>query len=116
MKCPYCGKTARFISSKNFYGKDFGMNIYSCIPCDAYVGTHGDTTKPLGTMANHTLRELRKICHSTFDPYWKHEGMTRTEAYKWLQQRMDLPAEQAHIAMFDTTQCYKLIKIILEVS
>lgn len=114
MLCPYCKKQAEFISSKDFYGRDYGTNLYVCRPCDARVGTHGKSNKPLGIMANHRLRVLRKICHRKFDPLWnnKRSKWARHNAYKWLQEVMELTPEQAHIGMFNEEQCRKLIKIL----
>jgi hypothetical protein len=112
--CPYCGNETKFMTSKEFYGIDYGTNIYVCYPCDAYVGTHGKSKNPLGTPANRELREMRKYAHSMFDPLWKRRKMNRTNAYKWMQQVMDLPPEKAHIGMFNEEQCWKLIKCVKE--
>lgn len=116
VNCPYCGRQAEFISSKEFYGRDYGTNLYLCRPCNAYVGTHGKSKKPLGTMANVTLRSLRKACHYHFDKLWrgKQKRMSRSNAYRWLQKAMGLPQEKAHIAMFDEKQCKKLLSILKE--
>lgn len=117
MNCPYCNNKAEFISSKQFYGTDYGTNLYVCRPCDARVGTHGKGKKPLGTMANVKLRALRRTCHQVFDKRWKYKRnrhWSRHNAYKWLQKVMNLSAEQAHIGMFNEEQCFKLLKILQE--
>jgi len=112
MKCLYCETEAIFVSSKEFYGKDYKTNIYSCVPCDAYVGTHGNSETPLGTMANSELRECRKKAHLHFDKFWKSREMSRSEAYKWMANQMGLGAKGAHIAMFDVGKCEILINKI----
>lgn len=112
MICPYCNERAEFISSKDFYGTDYKTNLYVCEPCDARVGTHKGSKTPLGTMANEKLRKLRKRCHLAFDPKWKSGKMTRTNAYRWLQQEMNLTPEEAHIGMFDEERCLKLLEIL----
>lgn len=115
MNCPYCNKKAEFLSSKEFYGQNYGTNLYVCRPCNARVGTHGKGRKPLGTMANHRLRVLRRICHRKFDPMWKYkrkQNWSRHNAYKWLQKEMRLSPEEAHIGMFDEEKCRELIKIL----
>lgn len=115
MNCPYCHKQAEFITSKQFYGRDYGTNLYVCRQCDARVGTHGKGKEPLGTMANHKLRVLRKICHGKFDPRWnysKNRQRARSRAYGWLQKEMKLTPQEAHIGMFDEEQCRKLIKLL----
>lgn len=102
MKCPYCNKEAEYIDSKYYYsnGKSYGM-MYLCRPCDAYVGTHKNSGKPLGTMANKELRELRKKCHLLFDPLWKSGMMTRKQAYKYLEDNTGVK----HIAWADEDDC-----------
>ncbi|MCG1029288.1 hypothetical protein J5S49_13405 [Virgibacillus halodenitrificans] len=118
MSCPYCGNLAEFISSKNFYGTDYGTNLYVCRQCDARVGTHGKGKTPLGTMANNQLRTLRKLCHKHFDPKWKYKGkarqQARRQAYAWLQDVMGLSPQEAHIGKFNEDQCRKLLKILLK--
>lgn len=114
--CPYCEKEAVFTTSEEFYGRDYGTNLYVCRPCDARIGTHGRSDKPLGTLATLELRELRKQAHAVFDPLWKKNGkeklgMRRTEAYQWLQQVMNLSKKEAHIGKFNEAQCRKLIGI-----
>ena len=112
MNCPYCDQPALFLSSKEYYGKDYGSNLYLCRPCDAYVGTHGKGKTPLGTMANAQVRQWRKSAHSIFDPMWKgrKKFMSRSRAYLWMQEVMNLPPDQAHIGMFDEEQCKLLIE------
>lgn len=116
MKCNYCGKDVVFMSSKKFYGKDYGSNVYSCKPCGAYVGTHGNTSKPLGTLAKAGLRKLRNEAHSLFDPLWKSGKMSRSSAYKYLSNIMFLPAKDTHIGMFDEDDCLYLIAKLKEAS
>lgn len=110
MICPFCGKEAVFMTTKQFYGRDYGGNIYSCKPCDAYVGTHGRSKKSLGTMANAELRSYRMLAHASFDLLWKNGEMHRKSAYSWMQEQMDLTPKEAHIAMFDIEKCKVLIQ------
>ena len=69
------------------YGRNCGTSYkcYYCEPCNAYVGCHKNSRKPLGTLANKELRELRIRTHEIFDPLWKSGKMTRSEAYKMLE-------------------------------
>ncbi len=100
------------MSSKEFYGTDYGTNLYVCLPCDARVGTHRNSKTPLGTLANAALRDLRMQCHKIFDRKWKCGKMSRKKAYKWLQKAMGLSEEKAHIGMFNENQCKKLLQIL----
>ena len=109
MKCPYCNKEANYIDSKHYYsnGVSYGM-MYLCWECDARVGTHKNSGKPLGTMANHYLRELRKQAHSLFDPLWKEKKMTRKEAYSYLKEKTGVK----HIAWARENECKKVISVL----
>lgn len=111
MECNYCGKEAEFMSSKEFYGRDYGVNMYVCRPCDAYTSTHGKGKTPKGTLATPRLRKLRMTAHSIFDPLWrgKYRRMSRGKAYRWMQEAMDMTPEQAHIGMMNEEQCQELI-------
>jgi hypothetical protein len=110
MICPYCNEEAVFMSTEEYYGRDYGTNIYVCRPCDATVGTHGNSRHALGTLANKELRELRKEVHALFDPLWRTKKMLRHNAYKLLQELMNLPKEKAHIGMFNKEQCLEAIE------
>ena len=122
--CPYCGSEAVLTSSKEVYGgRDYGK-IYLCRPCDAYVGVHKGTDRPLGTPANAELRELRKKAHAAFDPIWQHRletkrahdrsytrYMARGGRYKALAELMGIPLKRCHIAMFGVQDCHQAIEI-----
>ncbi len=102
--CPYCKQEPIFVDSSVIYGKSYGM-IYFCKDCDAYCGVHKDTNVPLGRLANKTLRELKKEAHKYFDEIWKSKKMNRSEAYKWLSEKLNLPIEYTHIGMFNEDLC-----------
>lgn len=109
--CPYCDNPAELKDSSVIYGKSYGL-VYICFSCNAYVGTHRNTDRPLGTLANQELRKLRKECHNLFDRLWLTKKMTRHEAYKWLAKQLGLDVEQCHIGMFDVEQCKKVKEIV----
>ena len=111
--CPYCGKEAELIDSSVIYGRSYGM-AYICFDCDAYVGTHKGTEKPLGRLANAELRKWKMRAHDAFDPIWKSRKMSRKKAYSWLAEKLKLPEEKTHIGMFDIGMCKKVIEICLE--
>ena len=112
--CPYCQCQARLTDSKEIYGKSYG-NIYVCDLCNAYVGCHKGTDRPLGRLANKKLRKLRSRCHELFDPMWKDCSMSRTEAYEWLRNILGLSKKVCHIAKFDETICERMIRLLEEV-
>lgn len=107
MICDYCGQPAQHVSGDIVYPHRhdlYSKKFYMCVPCDAYVGCHADG-KPLGRLANHSLRTAKMRAHVVFDSLWQSGRMTRHAAYKWLSHAMDLPKEQTHIGMFDIGQC-----------
>jgi len=116
--CPYCGGKSQQINSSIVYGSDFGP-IYACLPCEAWVGVHKNSNKPLGRLANHELRQLKKAAHEIFDPIWhkiiEDEGelrwKARRRAYVWLSNKSGIPDHLCHIGMMDEDQCKLVIQI-----
>jgi hypothetical protein len=111
MNCPYCAEEAVLTDSAEVYSRSYGP-IYLCRPCQAWVGVHKGTTRPLGTLANAELREWRKRAHAAFDPLWKGRRMKRAVAYQRLAEIVGVPKQQAHIGMFTVEQCQKLINAL----
>ncbi len=88
--------------------------IYLCQNCNARVGCHKGTDRPLGNVANEVLRLKRMETHSIFDAFWRSHGMTRTGAYKWLSQKMELPEKHTHIGSFEMDACEQVIGLCRE--
>lgn len=110
--CDYCGKPAELVSSATVYqGREYGP-IWYCPDCNAWVGTHKGTDRPLGRLANAELRKMKRMAHAAFDPLWRGKSsFTRSAAYEWLAEEMGLPVEQTHIGMFDVEQCKRCVEI-----
>ncbi len=106
--CPYCLQEAEFVDSSVVYGKSYGY-IYLCTPCNAYVGVHEATNKPLGTLADKATREARKIAHRAFDNIWQRHLMKRKHAYHELAKRMGV--REIHIGESDAATCVKITDI-----
>jgi hypothetical protein len=123
-ECPYCKGSASIQPATVIYGSSGKTypDVLVCDGstgggrCDAYVGTHTAGPrigKPLGTIADRELRELRKICHNRyFDPLWKEGEKERKEAYDYLSMIMAKPKLLAHIAMFNTADCGHFIHLM----
>jgi len=113
VSCPYCGQQAEYVDSAVIYGRSYGM-VYLCRQCDAYVGVHKGTDQPLGRLANRELRRWRNRAHAMFDPLWQKGRFRRrrNDAYAWLAEKMGLPKEETHIAMFNVPQCKQVIQIM----
>lgn len=116
--CRYCGGVIKLVPAVSIYGeaaaKRLGLereHIYQCQNCNARVGCHKGTTRPLGNVANETLRLKRMETHQVFDAYWKRQNMSRTAAYRWLAKQMGLPEGKAHIGGFEMDQCQRVIDL-----
>lgn len=113
MKCDYCGEVAAFVTGAVIYPHrpDLRQRVfYHCVPCDAYVGCHSGTTRPLGRLANAELRRAKSQAHAAFDPLWKARGWSRRQAYRWLAEQLGIPAHQCHVGMFDVSLCRSCIR------
>ena len=111
--CPYCARQAKPVNGAAIYQNRPDLHkliFWQCKPCDAYVGCHRGTMKPLGRLADKTLRLAKQRAHAAFDPLWKSRHMTRSAAYEWLAGVMELPVSQTHIGMFDNAQCRKAVE------
>lgn len=89
--------------------------FWRCEPCDAYVGCHGTSKKPLGTLADSMTRTMRKIVHDKFDPLWKdarNKVGNRNAAYRMLAEELGIKQSECHIAMFNIERCQKAIKAL----
>lgn len=112
--CPYCRKWAKCVDSAVLYGRSYGwIWLCRCQPGFAYVGCHGGTQAPLGTLANRATRTARKRAHALFDPIWRKGVITRKEAYLWLAGILNVSAEQCHIARSGTEQCMQIVAACL---
>ncbi|GKH48086.1 hypothetical protein DWV16_10795 [Anaerotruncus sp. AF02-27] len=110
--CPYCGGKVIFTDSAVLYGgKSYG-DIYLCTNCNASVGVHNGTRRPLGTLANSVLKLKRQEVHRVFDGWWKAQKLGHGEAYRWLAGQMKLPVHRTHIGQFDMVQCEQTIQAV----
>ena len=115
--CRYCGGVIRLVPARKIYGASTdrlglaGENISLCQNCNARVGCHKGTNRPLGNVANEVLRLKRRETHQVFDAFWQGNGMSRTKAYKWLAAQMRLSEKDAHIGGFEMDQCQKVIEL-----
>ena len=115
--CPYCQMPAELaLASDHLYGRDFGP-VWECRPCEAWVGVHPGTTKPLGTLANAKLRKARRRAHEAFDPLWqaqlRRKPIQRWEArrnwYQWLSHKLNIPFDDCHIGMMGIEDCQRVV-------
>ena len=112
--CDYCGGFAYLTKGHAVYPLRIDLHqklYYHCKPCEAYVGVHKGTTKPLGRVANAHLRRLKMQAHGAFDPIWKKGFKKRQTAYSWLAKKLNIKTDDCHIGMFDIDTCRKVIEI-----
>ena len=79
--------------------------------CDAYVGTHKGTSKPLGSLASKELREARAKAYAAFERIWIERHLTRNSAYKWLCVKLKISENESNISLFDINMCKRLIEV-----
>lgn len=119
MKCPYCNSEVKFSQDSTFiYGRNYGA-VYHCInypSCDAYVGTHRNSKRSLGRLADAELRKYKGIAHMYFDELWKMKKArgfknARDLGYEWLSEQMKKSKKDTHIGMFNIDECKKVIEL-----
>jgi hypothetical protein len=124
--CPYCQQPAIFRpDSVRIYGHDYGP-LWECTACAAWVGVHRETGRPLGRLADSSLRSWKRRTHLVFDGLWRDaqgaypeirsvrhiERIARTRAYLWLADQLRVPADACHIGAFDIDGCRVVIATI----
>ncbi len=86
---------------------------YYCKPCDAYVGCHNNSKKPLGTLANKELRQWRIKAHEVIDPLWGRKGhYARRTIYIRLKEAF---GKEIHVGSSDIEQCKEIIKTVPQI-
>lgn len=117
VRCPYCRRPAKLVGGAEVYPtrRDlFHKLFWACKPCEAWVGCHEGTDKPLGILANKKTREARIKAHAIFDKLWQSGVMTRKEAYVWLSGMLGIPYQRCHISCFGKGLCKKVVRICNE--
>ena len=113
--CSYCGNDSRLVTGVNVYPHRpdlYNLHFWYCEPCAAWVGCHKNSdAKPLGRLANSSLRMAKSAAHRAFDTLWKNGTMSRKEAYLWLSCKLGIKFSECHIGMFDEELCEKVVDI-----
>ena len=129
VRCPECGAKMKLRFTDKYPNrrakqrrprpKPTKSAFYGCSTwpdCDGTHGAHADG-KPFGIPANKETKGARTRAHAAFDYLWQDKHgeffQERGEAYKWLAERMELDADDAHIGSFDKQQCEQLVAAIL---
>lgn len=114
MRCPYCGSPVVYRTADGIYRENKNNTmLYVCSnypKCDAYIKANPQTNKPMGTLANGQLRALRKRAHYYFDRLHEDGYMSRSDAYNWLADYIDMPLNMAHIGFLGEYYCNQVIE------
>lgn len=116
VECDYCGVPAEFVTGAEVYLRRPDLHdkrFYKCRACDAWVGCHPGTSKPLGRLADFELRRAKQETHALFDTLWRAKmktagltkGQARGKAYAWLAAALGIERKLCHIGMFDVETC-----------
>ena len=73
---------------------------------------HAGTNIPVGSLANHELRSLRRTAHHYFDQLYLTGYMSKQDAYQWLADLIMAPLSEAHIGHLGEYYC----KLVIEES
>ncbi len=126
-----CGRRAELVTGQVIYpGRAdlYTKRFWLCDPCDAYVGCHPGSTRPLGTLAGPELRRARMRAHNALDPLWRHaedhypdlpkrkiraiRNIARSRVYRWLSLRLGIPEDQCHIGQSDVETCEAIVQAL----
>lgn len=114
MRCPYCGSHVVYRSADGIYRDNSrGTMLYVCAhypECNAYVRVHEGTKMPVGKLANHELRTLRRTAHHYFDQLYQSGMMSKQDAYLWLADVIHAPLSEAHIGYLGEYYCKQVIE------
>lgn len=119
VNCDYCGRAAQLVKGDTIHPHRpdlFDRKFWRCAPCDAYVGCHKRNPRmrlrgvePLGRLANAELRKAKQAAHAAFDQLWQDNHMSRSEAYAWLSNKLNIEPEHCHIGMMDVRDCNRVV-------
>ncbi len=112
--CQYCGHPAELLRASHPgypYPADWGP-AWKCTPCDAYIRCYAGTTRPLGELADAETRHWRSRAHHALDGLWCGGAMSRSAAYRWLANALQLPEHEAHIGLMDADRCRRVIELV----
>ena len=113
--CPYCGRRSVLRPAEYVYGANtinISDQLYVCAGypgCNAYVGVHEGTTKPMGSLANPELRNKRIRAHRAINHIIEKGYMSKDDIYALLSLRLNVPRKETHIGRFSDYLCEQTI-------
>lgn len=120
-RCRYCQQPATLVRHGEVgypYRSSYGP-MWVCVPCNAWVGCHPGTEKPLGGLANAELRAWKIKAHAAFDPLWHGKmrrdrctkGKARRAGYAWLAKELSIDVKKCHIGYMNIDECRRVVEI-----
>ena len=58
------------------------------------------------------MSHARGRAHAALDALWRSGFISRQQAYKWMQKRMNLSEDDAHIGLFNVEQCNRVVELV----
>lgn len=111
--CIECGNAASLVGGERIYPHRpdlFSKKFYLC-DCGAYCGCHPGSMKPLGFPCGPATRRARSAAHEAFDPIWRDQMMSRSDAYKWLAETTGIDPEKCHIGMMTEAEALLTVNV-----
>jgi hypothetical protein len=113
--CPVCSVPMRLKVTERFRYLNGLPRLFWICPynatCRMLCGAHPDGT-PSSTPADAETKAARNRAHEAFDALWKTDRLSRHGAYRWMQRKMGMTRDEAHIGFFDVAQCEQLIGLL----
>lgn len=111
--CHLCGGDVILVDNSVVYRYSFGNwhYVYMCRSCRAYVGLHGHTDIPLGTLANATTRRRRKEVHEVARHLRDYTGLTLEQCRELVASKLSISYAEAATACLDHHQCDTVINM-----
>ena len=113
--CIECNGVCELVTGKEIYPHRQDLwekPIWKCTRCpNSYCGCHPRTKEALGFAAGPDTRRARMLLHERMlDPIWKEASRKRRRhfrnlVYAFLSEKMDLPPDETHTAMWTVEQC-----------
>lgn len=110
LRCPECNAKAELKSSLEFYGRDYGTNLWVCPCCpDIYVGTKGNSCVPLGVLGDSETRLYRKELNNAKKILNDNKWMSKEQFNERLSLLLNMPPNESYIGFLTKKQCKHLL-------
>ncbi|HBM3184895.1 TPA: hypothetical protein LVM22_001160 [Klebsiella oxytoca] len=113
--CPYCNISALLAKGSEICFKSYcfidNKYYWICHACEAWVGCHKNSGRPMGIPAKSELRKMRKKVHLRFECYLNKEKISLNEGYFWLSSKLNCNICECHVGYFDEAMCIRALGI-----